>query len=488
MCGATHYTVMAIVLSILYYILLILYIYMVVVAISVVLLDNRNPVKQIAWIVCLILLPVVGLVFYVFFGRNYRENKFFSPKDFTNSPIRKKPDYDTELSKLKKSNIPYYFHKSAQLLIKSSNAPLYADTDFDVLTSGEESFERIFEDIENAKEHIHIEFFIIEDDNIGNQLRRLLIRKAQERVKVRIIYDYLGAFRLSESYKQSLKNEGVFLHAFMPFGLKFGFSKINYRNHRKIIVIDGKIGYTGGINIADRYIKGNRLGKWRDTIVRMNGEAVHGLQNLFLTDWYFVDKRLITDDKYYPTPQTYRKNYTQIVNSGPDTDWESILQGLLTVFSNAKKHIYIHTPYFLPPESLMIAIQMAALSGVDVRLMLPMKSDTIIASAASSSYFLNILEAGARIFLYQNNFLHSKAITVDDEVGIVGTANIDNRSFEHNYEVSAFIYDRQTATTMREAFENDLLSCKEIELASWINRKLFTRIKESLARLLSPLL
>jgi cardiolipin synthetase len=274
----------------------------------------------------------------------------------------------------------------------------------------------------------------------------------------------------------------------MPFGLKFGFSKINYRNHRKIIVIDGKIGYTGGINIADRYIKGNRLGKWRDTIVRMNGEAVHGLQNLFLTDWYFVDKRLITDDKYYPTPQTYRKNYTQIVNSGPDTDWESILQGLLTVFSNAKKHIYIHTPYFLPPESLMIAIQMAALSGVDVRLMLPMKSDTIIASAASSSYFLNILEAGARIFLYQNNFLHSKAITVDDEVGIVGTANIDNRSFEHNYEVSAFIYDRQTATIMREAFENDLLSCKEIELASWINRKLFTRIKESLARLLSPLL
>lgn len=479
---------MAVVLSIIYYILLILYLYMVVVAISVVLLDNRNPVKQIAWILCLIFLPVAGLVFYIFFGRNFRKNKFFANKVPSNSPIRIKPDYESEVAKLKDSNIPSYFHKSAQLLVKSSDAPLYSDTKFDILTSGEESFKKIFEDIENAKEHIHIEFFIIEDDNIGNQLRRLLIRKAQERVKVHIIYDYLGAFRLSDSYKQSLRNGGIFIHAFLPVGLKIGFSKINYRNHRKIVVIDGKIGYTGGINIADRYIKGNRLGKWRDTIVRMEGAAVHGLQNLFLTDWYFVDNKLIDEPKYYPATHISATNYTQIVNSGPDTDWESILQGLLTVFSNAKKNIYIHTPYFLPPESLLIAMQMAALSGVDVRLMLPLKSDTLIASAASSSFFLKIMEAGVKIYLYKDNFLHSKAITVDDEIGIVGTANIDIRSFEQNYEVNAFIYDRPTAIKLREAFENDLLSCSQIDMVVWSNRNMFTRLKESLARLFSPLL
>ena len=479
---------MAILWSIVYYIFLILYFYMVIVAISVVLLDNRNPIKQIAWIVCLILLPFAGLIFYVFFGRNYRKNKFFASKDFTNSPTKKPLDYDSVVSKLKASTLPYYLQQSVQLLIKSSNAAIYQDTGFDVFTSGEESFDKIFSDIENAKEHIHIEFFIIEDDNIGNQLRRLLIRKAQERVKVRVIYDYLGAFRLSESYKQSLKNEGVFIHSFLPFGPKIGFSKINYRNHRKIIVIDGKIGYTGGINIADRYIKGNRLGKWRDTIVRMEGEAVHGLQSLFLTDWYFVDNKLITEPKYYPAPQHFGKNYTQIVHSGPDTDWESILQGLLSVVGNAKKNIYIHTPYFLPPESLMIALQMAALSGVDVRVILPLKSDTLIASAASSSYFLRIMEAGVRIFHYTDDFLHSKAITIDDEVGIVGSANIDTRSFEHNYEVNAFIYDKPTAETLRRAFENDLLSCHEIDADTWSRRKIFTRLKESIARLFSPLL
>lgn len=479
---------MAVFLTVLYYLGIVLYFYMVALAISVVLLDNRNPVKQIAWIVCLIFLPVAGLVFYVFFGRNYRKNKFFAPKDLSDSPARIKPDYDAEVLKLKSSFIPFYLQQSAQLLIKNSDAFLHSDTKFDILTSGEESFARIFEDIENAKEHIHIEFYIIEDDQIGNQLRRLLIRKAQERVKVRVIYDYLGAFRLSDSYKQSLKNEGVFLHAFLPFGWKIGFSRINYRNHRKIIVIDGKIGYTGGINIADRYIKGNRLGKWRDTIVRMEGAAVHGLQNVFLTDWHFVDNRLIADKKYYPTPARYEKNYAQIVHSGPDSDWESILQGLLSLVGNAKKNIYIHTPYFLPPESLMIALQMAALSGVDVRVMLPLKSDTVIASAASSSYFLKIMEAGVRIFHYTDNFLHSKAITIDDEIGIVGTANIDMRSFEQNYEVNAFIYDKVTAINLRKAFENDLLSSKEIDMTTWSRRKLFTRLKESLARLFSPLL
>ncbi len=479
---------MELTLSLIYYIFWILYIYAVAVVISIVLLDNRNPTKQIAWILCLILLPAVGLFLYLFFGKSYRGHKIVGEKEFIESPLNTNPDFHNEIAKLSNTSLPSYFHQSPRILVKSGNSPIYSNSKFDIFTSGRESFRRIFEDIEKAKEHIHIEFYIIEDDAIGNAFRRLLIRKAQERVKVRVIYDYLGAFRLTDAYKQSLQNEGIEIYPFLPVGLKIGFSKINYRNHRKIVIVDGKVGYTGGVNIADRYVIGNRLGNWRDTVVRIEGEAVEGVQNIFLADWYFVHKKLLTAPKYYPKPIAFASNTSQIVHSGPDTDWESILQGLLSVINNAKRNIYIHTPYFLPPDSLLIAIEMASLSGVDVRLMLPKKSDTKLASLASGSYFTKLLKAGVNIHLYENNFLHSKAITIDDEVGIVGTANIDIRSFEQNYEINAFIYDSQVAIKLRQAFEIDMQSCALLELKEWLQRGRVRRLKESLARLFTPIL
>ncbi|MDR0828902.1 MAG: cardiolipin synthase [Prevotellaceae bacterium] len=476
---------MEVVYSILYYLLLLFYFYVVAACISVILLDNRNPVKSIAWVVALIMLPVAGLVCYVFFGRNFRKNKMFSEKEPKKNFA--KPEYALGMKELITSDIPKHLQKTARLLYKNSGANPYIDTKIEIITSGQDVFQQLFDDIEAAKQHIHIEFYIIEDDKVGNELRRLLIRKAQERVRVRVIYDYLGGFRLSDAYVKSLKNAGVFIQPFLPFNRKFG-SKINYRNHRKLVVIDGKVGYTGGINVADRYILGNKLGKWRDTSMRLEGPAVHGLQNVFLTDWFFVDNTLVINEKYYPEPDVFPQNVVQIVNSGPDTEWEAILQGIITVFSNARKNIYIHTPYFLPPESLITAMEMAALSGVDVRLMVPAKSDTPMANAASSSYFLRIMEAGVRIFSYKHNFLHSKAITVDDEIGIVGTANMDIRSFEQNFEVNAFIYDKKTAEFLRNAFKADAKLCDEIKLESWKTRKNLTKIKESLARLLSPIL
>ena len=479
---------MAIALTIIYYIFLLLYIYLVGACVCSVLLDDRSPIRQIAWIVALIFLPFVGLMFFFFFGRNYRKNRTFS----THEPIayldKLSIDFNKEDEKIKTSHIPYYLHQSIRLMLQSSRAKVYENSNFSVLTSGRESFEQLFEDIEKAKEHIHIEFFIIEDDRIGNELRRLLIRKAQERVKVRVIYDYFGSYRLSESYIHSLKKEGVQIFPLLPFGFRLGFSKINYRNHRKIVIIDGMVAYTGGLNVADRYVVGNRLGSWRDTLIRVEGEAVHGLQRIFLSDWHFVDKKFEESPSYYPQAKVFSKNYTQIVHSGPDTEWESILQGLLTLFGNAKKHIYIHTPYFLPPDSLLIAMQMAGLSGIDVRLMLPKRSDTKLASVASSSFFIKLMEAGIKIYYYKDNFLHSKAITIDDEVGIVGTANIDPRSFEQNYELSAFIYDKSTSIALREAFEKDMEQCEEIDIERWKARRLYIRLLEALARLASPLL
>jgi cardiolipin synthase len=432
------------------------------------------------------MLPVVGLIFYVFLGRNFRRKKIFQPHFV--EKYYAKPEYALGMKELAMSDLPKHLQKTAHLLFKNSGSHPYIDTKIEVLTSGTDTFERLFADIEKAKEHIHIEFYIIEDDTIGNELRCLLVRKAQEKVRVRVIYDYLGGFRLSDVYVKSLRNAGVYIQPFLPFKTKFGYSKINYRNHRKLAVIDGKIGYTGGINVANRYVFGNRLGKWRDTSVRLEGPATHGLQNLFLADWQFVDNKLIADEKYFPEPTTFPENVLQIVPSGPDTDWETILQGTINVFSNAQKNIYIHTPYFLPPESLMTAIEMAALSGVDVRLMMPFKTDTMLAATASNSYFQRVMEAGAKIYLYKENFLHSKAITVDNEIGIVGTANMDIRSFEQNFEVNAFIYDAQTAITLRNAFENDAQFCKELNLETWKQRHSVQRFKESLARLFSPLL
>ena len=477
---------MGIFYSILYYLLLILYFYTIAVCVSVVLLDNRSPAKSILWMVVLIMLPAVGLIFYIFFGRDYRKKKIVQSN--IQHQILPKPEYALGMKDLITSDLPRHLQKTARLLFKNSGSHPYIDTKVEVLIDGAETFERIFTDIEQAKKHIHVDFFIIKDDTVGNEMRRLLIRKAQEKVRVRVIYDYLGGFNLSEAYITSLRNAGVYIQPFLPFNRKFGYNKINYRNHRKLVVIDGKIGYTGGINIANRYIFGNRLGKWRDTSVRLEGPAVHGLQNLFLTDWQFVDNKAVIDEKYFPEPKTFSQNVVQIVSSGPDTDWETILQGIITVFSNARKNIFIHTPYFLPPESLMTAIEMAALSGVDVRLMVPYKTDTVLATAASSSYFQRVMEAGVRIYLYKQNFLHSKAITVDNEIGIVGTANMDIRSFEQNFEVNAFIYDENVAINLRDAFEKDAEFCEEIDLETWKKRRPIQRIKESLARLFSPIL
>lgn len=244
------------------------------------------------------------------------------------------------------------------------------------------------------------------------------------------------------------------------------------------------------MNVADRYIKGNNLGLWRDTQVRFEGAAVHGLQNAFLIDWFFVSQKLISDLKYYPKPKTFPdlQNLVQIVGSGPDTDFENVMQGIVSMITSAQKYIYIHTPYFLPTETILSALQIASLSGVDVRLMLPEKSDTHLAQMATKSYLLQILGAGVRVFFYRKAFLHSKAIVVDDLVSTVGTSNMDFRSYEQNFELNAFIYDKKTASTLREAFENDLKQCKEITLEGWKRRKKKERLKDSFARLFSPLL
>ena len=370
------------------------YVYVILSSITVILLENRNPAKSLSWILVLIFLPGVGLVLYIAIGQDYRKQKFVDKN--TIQHLIDRPVASFDLSRLDTSYMDNNQLNLINLLYRNSGAAGYAFNKIDILSDGAATFGSLFDAIEGARDHIHIEFFIFADDEISNRLRELLIRKARAGVRVRMIYDYWGSFRLSMSarYIRSLKEADVYVHPFLPLRLRVGRSKINYRNHRKIVVVDGRVGFTGGVNVADRYFKGNYLGKWRDTVVRIEGAAVHGLQMQFLLDWHFVERKLITAEKYFPAPRQFPPNLIQIVSSGPDTDWEAIMQGITAAIMSATKYVYIHTPYFIPNDLVLGAVQMAALSGVDVQLMIPVRSDSRFTDASTSSYMGQVLEAG----------------------------------------------------------------------------------------------
>lgn len=455
-------------------------------AITVVIMENKNPVKSLSWILVLVFLPVVGLMLYIMFGQNYRKRKMISRSEI--KKITSRPVASFDLKKLDPLLIDNNQYNLIKLLYNNSSSELFANNDIKILATGETTFLSFLEAIEKAKDHIHIEFFIFENDRVSNLLRELLIKKRKEGVRVRLIYDYWGSFRIPKSYIRSLKDAGVFVTPFLPVKIGLGKSKINYRDHRKLLIVDGKIGFIGGLNFADRYLYGNKLGQWRDTFARIEGSAVHGLQMQFLVDWYFVEGKMITDMKYYPKPIiSERKNMIQIVSSGPDTDWPYIMQGIASAIMSATKYIYIHTPYFVPNQTINDSLIMAALSGVDVRLMVPLKSDSISTSYSSASYLEDVLNAGVKVLNYVDGFLHSKAIVIDDFISIVGSSNLDERSFYQNFEANAFIYDNITATELKNHFLEDCEKCVEILSEEWQKRSKWQKFKESFARLFSPL-
>ena len=467
--------------------IILLYLYTLISIISVLLLENRNPVKSISWVLVLLFMPVMGVFFYLLFGQDFRKKKIISQKSIRNLSIQPFAKFDIE--KLDSSVMQSNHLNLVKLLYNNGEAEGFANNKIDIYSDGESTFKALFDAIEKAKDHIHIQFFIFDDDRISNQMRELLIKKAKEGVRVRMIYDYWGSFNLTKKYIKSLTDAGVYVKPFLPFRWQISrSSRINYRNHRKVVVVDGKIGFTGGLNVADRYIYGNELGKWRDTFIKLEGAVVHGLQLLFMVDWYFVDRKLIDGKEYFPKPKIYDQNLIQIVSSGPDSDWPAILHGLASAFMSATKYIYIHSPYFMPTDEIATCIQMAALSGVDVRLMIPVRSDSRFSDASTASYIEKTLEAGVRVFRYKNGFLHSKAIVIDDIISIVGSTNMDERSFAQNFEANAFIYDTKTSIQLKALFLKDIEHCEEIKLETWSARNRRQKLKESFARLFSPLM
>ena len=334
-----------------------------------------------------------------------------------------------------------------------------------------------------------MEYYIIRDDRIGRTIAEILIRKARAGLEVRVIYDAVGSWRLSRTTLRRMHDAGVRTAAFEPVRFPWFTTRVTHRNHRKIVVVDGKIGFTGGINVADRYVHGTKFGPWRDTHLRIEGDAVNMLQAIFMTDWYFVSgKELLNDEKYFPKSRIRTRSPMQIASSGPDSDWASIMQAFFAAINKARKSIYISTPYFLPNQAILTALKVAALSGVDVRIILPFRSDSKIVYWASRSYIGEMLDAGIKVYFFCKGFNHSKILIIDDNFCSVGSANMDIRSFEDNFEVSAIMYDPKVAEELTGYFLGDIGNSVAVTPESWENRPNLHAVYESLARLASPLL
>ena len=374
------------------------------------------------------------------------------------------------------------------LIDKHAGFPLSTDNEVELLKDGENTFNRIFEALQEAQESIHVQYYIFEEGELADRLLDLFVKKEAAGVEVRLIYDSIGSLSLSRGYLKRLREAGIEVHNFLPYRFGKFITSLNYRNHRKIIVVDGKIAFTGGINISDKYLKGDsHLGMWHDMHLMVRGQAAHQLDTVFINDWELVSgKRLEIRAPVYKSPPG--NNRVQILATGPDDDYPLMEQLYFSLINSARKHLFITNPYIIPSHAIMTALHTAALSGVDVRLLVSAQADSQVVTWCVRSYFQRFLKAGIRIYLYPEGFLHSKIITVDDTMCTIGTANVDDRSFQHNYEVNAVIYEPGTARKLREYFEAD--SEKSIELTYEIFRlrPWHHRLAEGAARTISPLL
>lgn len=471
-----------------------------------IILENRDPAKTVTWLLIFILLPGVGLLIYAVFGKNIRKRKLFKTQKLA-SNIKEEKLFENleeikELVKLERVSInqddllddteeDYAKKRVINLLLNTGMFPFTTNNKVDVFENGIEKFDKLIEDIKTAKDHIHLEYFIIKDSEIGRKIKNLLIEKANEGVKIRILYDDVGCWRFwfHRGFFKDMKSYGIEIVPFLPAKFPIIGGKLNYRNHRKIVVIDGKIGYTGGINIGDEYLgKNKKFGYWRDTHIRIEGSSVYMLQMIFLIDWYYTTREVIIKKKYFPKMDYIGNSMIQVVASGPDSDWEAIHYAYFSAICQAKKRVYIETPYFIPDESILRALKSAALSGVDVRIIFPKIADHKMVNNASYSYFGDILKSGGKVYLYNKGFIHSKVIIIDDKIASTGSANMDLRSFMLNFEINAFIYDKNVIQTMTEDFFEDIKNSKQINIEEFESRNIIKKIKESVSRLFSPIL
>jgi len=456
--------------------------------------ETRSSTKSVAYLLLCIFMPVFGMAFYFTFGINYWKIKLYT---------NKKSEDDKLLAKLRKK-IPYSVTsvkpeelsgdgsaELASMLIKDLRSPLTRHNSVKLLLNGEEKFPELLEALEKAKDHIHIEYYIFEHDEIGNAIIEVLIRKAQEGVKVRFIYDDFGSPSLKKKTEKRMRDAGAEIYPFQKVLFYLLANRINYRNHRKIVVIDGLTGFVGGINVSDKYIN-NKKGKlfWRDTHLRIDGPGVYYLQYLFLSDWNFCCSGKLKPENIYFGENDVVKEDTlvQVVGSGPDSAQPLILFSILQAIYLAKEEILITTPYLIPGDNIMDALMIAATSGLSVKLLVPGKSDSWVVNAACRANYTDLIQSGVEVYTYQKGFIHAKTLVVDGKLSMIGTANMDYRSFELNFEVNAIIYDKPFSKKLRNVFLDDLKQANRLDEKEWNNRSFSRKLSERVARLFSPCL
>ena len=472
--------------NIVYKALLALYFITVLTVIGVVLSENRNPVKSMAWVLVLLLLPVVGLVIYLIFGRSLKGMSLISSSHLRE--LRRMSNYPDVVDSVE--DLSDDSHQLISLANKLARPHLFLGNDIDVFTTGKDKFEALKRDIKAAQDYIHVQYFIIEEDDTGLELINLLMAKAREGVKVRVLYDYVGSFYMRHRILKQMRDAGIEVHAFLELTLMTFAFRVNWRNHRKIVVIDGKVGYVGGMNIANRYVIGDKKWiAWRDTHLRITGEAVTALQYSFAIDWDFTTRDLLTSPTLHNTEQPASYDYrVQMMASGPANRWNNISFVFLKAITLAKRCVYIQTPYFLPSDSLLKALQSAALAGVDVRLMIPRQSDSAMLRLATGSYMKECLQSGIKIYHYEPTIMHAKVVIIDDEFVTTGSTNFDFRSFEHNFEINALVYSKEFNRKMKDIFFDDMEQCTRLSMGKWKQRPLMQKALESVIRLISPIL
>ena len=461
------------------------YFAIIIISVTVVLKENRNPIRALSWVIALIFLPGIGLIFYLFFGRSLR-GEMLSQKNRRRLQHSFKPYgvklQETSLDKEKKNLV--------MLGTQVGGYPLTFNNKVDILTDGHSKFESLKKDLHNARKFIYLQYYIFLDDKIGTEIADILKQKARQGVEVKVIYDHVGSFSAKNSFFKQMKEAGIGVRPFFRVNFPQFANRINWRNHRKIVVIDGETGYIGGMNIADRYAYGNGKTKelWRDTHFRLEGDIVESLLHSFLVDWNFLEKEPYFPELSNRQPSESNSCGIQLVTGGPISTWDNLSLMFLKAITSAKRLIWIQTPYFLPTDALFNALQAAALANIDVRIMMPAHTDSLLLHYASFSYISQCLAAGIKIYLYLPGMLHAKSMVIDDDLVTAGSTNFDFRSFENNFECNLFILDPELNAKMRDIFYQDMQNCEKLQKEKWRKRRLSQRFLEALLRLVSPIL
>lgn len=469
----------------------------VVPAITIVFVERREPKTVWTWLLVLYFIPVLGFILYLVIGQDFHKSRMFKIKeveDELSSTIR---NQEENITSRRFRKLPAGYEKYTDLVLynlESSGSVFTDDNKVAIYTDGVEKFAALVKEIEKAKEFIHLQYYIIKPDEVFEKIEEALLKKVREGVEVRILYDSMGCRNMRKRDWKRLHQGGICTAEFFPAKLKKLHLRINYRNHRKIVIIDGKVGFVGGFNVGKEYIGKDKYFKyWRDTHLKIEGSAVDGLSLRFILDWNYATKQNLFYDKYLimdRAAERGKKGSTgiQIISSGPDSKNQNVRNNYLRIIHKAKKHIYIQTPYFIPDEPMLCALQIASMSGVDVKVMIPCKPDHPFVYWATYSYINDLLEAGIKCYTYMPGFLHAKGIMADGEVSSFGTANMDIRSFQLNFEVNAVIYNRETTRVLERYFEEDVKKCMQITPYVYAQRSLVIKVKEQISRLLSPIL